>query len=276
LIPIILAAATWLLLVAATVVYARRRYHYWQGHARHMQKSGYLVPPASLTARLSHRLVTRALVYLGVGPIKVSGRRELMLPGRKIYVANHQFNLDFAVCSVAARTCCPVMTKSAELKPPPLALLSAWSGSAIPVNIMEAGGGQKAFDASVRHLQRRSDSEFLIFPQGALFDRLQLEDFKSGAARLQKAVADATDGEPVWLIPMYIEYQQTGSRPISEFVFKKTRSIFGKVQYGATVRIGEPIAYNSARSIDGTTAIIYSRIANLQRASFALSRRRAR
>jgi hypothetical protein len=102
------------LLVAATVVYARRRYHYWQGHARHMQKSGYLVPPASLTARLSHRLVTRALVYLGVGPIKVSGRRELMLPGRKIYVANHQFNLDFAVCSVAVRTCCPVMTKSAE------------------------------------------------------------------------------------------------------------------------------------------------------------------
>lgn len=273
-IPLTLAALTTAIAVAAVAIRIRSRFLFWLEHSRHMQESGYLVPPPSLTARLTYRLVTRAIVYLGVGPIKVTGRSHLRKPGRKIFVPNHQFNLDFAVASVATRTACPVMTKSAELKSPLLAFFGAWTGAAIPVNIKEGRGGQKSFASSCHHLERRYDSEFLIFPQGALFDDLKLSDFKPGAARMQKDVSDATFGEPVWLIPMYIEYRRDAdSKPVSQLVFGKLRSLFGRVNYGVDVHIGDPIAYNPARSIDGTTAIIHSRIALLRADANSLSRR---
>lgn len=262
---VILVAAQVVMLSSAVTVYCvHRRFQFWRRHAGHMQESGYLVPPSTVPARLAWRVLTRLAVYLVVGPIKVSGRNNLNVSGRKIYVPNHQFELDFAMTAVATRSACPIMTSAEVLKPPIAALLAAWTG-AIPVNVHQEDGGQKALDASIQTLLRSPEAEFIVFPQGKLLDDLSLEDFKPGAARMQAEVARLTGGEPVFLIPVHIAYARNARfKPFSHLFLRKLRGAMGKVNYGGNVCIGRPIAFDPARSAEQTTALIYACLAWMQ------------
>lgn len=262
--PYLVAGAIILSLVATAALYVRGRVRFWLGHARRMCESGYLVPPSSCVARMAWRLLTPMIVYLFVGPIEVSGRENLKVPGRKIYVANHQFELDFAVVAAATRSACPYMASTGVLKPRLAALVAAWTG-AVPVDVNQRDGGKKASDASVEALLRKKNGEFVIFPQGRLLDCIKLEDFKPGAARLQQEVFEQSGGEPVWLVPMYIGYRRDARyKPVSHYWLGSLRSKFGDVNYGVRVVIGRPLACHAARSEEFTTEFIYSSVKLLQ------------
>ncbi len=261
-----LAATVYTLAVVLLLRYCLKRFQFWQSHAAKMQASGYLTPPSSNLARHSWRFLSRLLAYLCVGPVKVTGRENLKVHGRKIFVANHQFPLDFALVTAATRTACPYMVKSSELKSGFFALLAAWTG-AVPVNNSEEGGPRKAFDSSVKVLLRGKESGFMIFPQGALLEEIKLEDFKPGAARMQRVLFEKTEGEPVYIVPMHIRYlRDQVQKPFSHVFIGKLRGILGKVNYGGVVHIGTPIAFAETLSVEESTKRIYEAIlaANMQ------------
>jgi 1-acyl-sn-glycerol-3-phosphate acyltransferase len=254
---------TWIISLAAVLLallLVGLRVRFWLGEGRKMQQSGYLAPAPSIFAKLFWAIVTRLAGYLLVGPIKVIGRHNLRVKGRRIFAPNHSFQMDFGLVAVATRTSCRYMTLTNELKGLRGAF-GAWTG-AIPVNPKVEGGGEAALNASIESLVEGPRNSFLIFPQGALLDTVKREDFKTGCARLSHAVYAETEGEPCYVIPMGLLYKRDPQdKPFSDKIFGKLRRVFGKPNYGAVIVIGEPIPVQDLPSDPAAaTDVIFERI----------------
>jgi 1-acyl-sn-glycerol-3-phosphate acyltransferase len=235
---------TWIISLAAVLLallLVGLRVRFWLGEGRKMQESGYLAPAPSIFAKVFWAIMTRLMGYFLVGPIKVIGRHNLKVKGRRIFAPNHTFPLDFDLVAVATRgASCRYMTKTSELKGLRGAF-GAWTG-AIPVNTKVEGGGEAALNASIESLVDGPRNSFLIFPQGALLDEIKREDFRTGFARLAHAVYAETEGEPCFVIPMALLYlRDPQCKPFSDKIFGKLRRLFGKPNYGAVIVIGEAI-----------------------------------
>lgn len=231
--------------IAALIVllYAGYRVRFWLKEGRKMQESGHLAPAPSIFAKIFWATLTHVIGYLCVGPIKVIGRENLRVKGRKVFAPNHTFALDFDVVAVAIRRSCRYMTKTSELKGLRGAF-GAWTG-AIPVNTKVPGGGEAALNSSIESLLEGTNNNFLIFPQGALKDNLKLErgDFRTGFARLARSAWEDSEGEPCYVIPMAVFYKRDPQmKPWSHLLLAPLRRAFGDTNYGAVVVIGQPIA----------------------------------
>jgi hypothetical protein len=263
-----MADTTILFLLVATGALAvfAWRVAFWVREGRRMQESGHLSPPPSILARLVFRMITPVLRFLTVGPVTTIGRKNLRkAKGRRVLIPNHTFQMDFSVVYAGVGSHFRYMTASSELKGFQ-GFFGAWTGS-IPVNTKVEHGGEKALNASIESLVENPKGRFLIFPQGKLLpqDKVQLEDFRTGAARLLQAVSDETDGEPVWAVPMGLYYVRDKSKmPFSHRLLWWARRVFGVTNYGAVVVIGEPMEAKTLPSdIHEATKVLYERVAAL-------------
>lgn len=269
---------TWIIALSAVLMallLVGLRVRFWLGEGRKMQQSGYLAPAPSFVGKLFWAVTTRIMGYLLIGPIKVVGRENLKVKGRKIFAPNHSFPLDFIPVAVSTRKSCRYMTKSSELKGLRGAF-GAWTG-AIPVNTKVEGGGEAALNASIDALLEESDNCFLIFPQGALLDEIKREDFKTGSVRLAHSVHTDSEGEPCFYIPMALHYlREPHQKPFSHRILGRLRKLFGKPNYGALVIIGEPIpAASLPEDANAATDVVFERIRALKAQAIEMTRQRS-
>lgn len=263
-------------LALLALVYVGLRAQFWLREGRSMKQSGYLTPAPSIFARAFFRVSTRILAYLGIGPIEVIGRENLKVRGRKIFAANHQFELDFAAILVAVRCHFRYMTKASELTGL-RAPFGAWTGS-IPVDTSVPQGGENALNASVASMVEGEARRFLIFPQGRLVtdNVLQIEDMRTGAVRLTRHVYEETDEEPTFLIPMAIHYHSRRKASVSHFFLAPLRRMFGVTRYGAVVVIGKPIpAADLSQNPAVANALLFERLRELSLRASSLYPERA-
>lgn len=256
---------TWMIALVAVLIallIVGLRVRFWLAEGRKMQESGYLPPAPSIFAKLFWAISTRVLGFLLVGPIRVIGRENLTVKGRKVFVPNHTYELDFDLVAVATRTSFRYMTSTAELRGLRGAF-GAWTG-AIPVNTKVQGGGEAALNASVEAIQESYSNNFLIFPQAGLRDCLKRDEFKTGFARLAYSVYAET-GAPCFVIPMALLYlREPQHKTWSHLFFSRLRRLFGKTTYGAVVVIGEAIsAQDLPEDPNAATDIVFERIRTL-------------
>lgn len=262
------------LAVASLGLFVAKRYSFWKGEARKLLDGGYLPPPPTLLARAFFKIATRLIVFLVVGPVKVVGKRNARYNGRLLIAPNHTFQMDFAVTRTALPCHYTQIAKQAEVKGG-RAIIAAWVGTIaakVEGGSAKPGQGAAVVKAAANYLASHAYTRLLLFPQGKLvYDNvLRPEDFRTGAARtLALAVEQLGTDENVALLPVGIHYKRDPKHaslfqravgalarvipPLRKFrswvdVTKNpdgTKEVTKFRNYGATVVIGEPIAFSS-------------------------------
>ena len=238
---------------------------YWVAQGRKMQVSGYLPPEPTWCAKLALGFASRALTFLGVGPVKIIGAENARYRGRMIIAPNHTFELDFAMVRRAVGYSFRFMTHTHQLRGLQ-GILGAWTG-AIPVEPEKKGGGDAAVNAAANLLNSSPSAKMLMFPQGKLVrdNIIRAEDFRWGIERISfKSMQESADDDIAWL-PIAVHYHRDPAyRHWSHFLFAPLRRAFGITNYGGTVVIGEPILVKDLPKDPGeATAVIRQRIARL-------------
>jgi 1-acyl-sn-glycerol-3-phosphate acyltransferase len=213
-----------------------------------MQKSGYLPWRRYLTGMLAWRALIPIIAHLFVGPVHVRNRENITkVKGRRVFVPNHTFELDFNIAAVASGAHFYYLTLTNQLRG-----LRGWIGArtgAIPVNTAVENGGAAAAEACVKALAANRRRSLLIYPQGGLKAQwpLNKQEFKSGAVRIAQSVYQLT-GEEVWIVPMgtcYLREREQAPNTMPGKFVRRCRKAFGVTNYGAIVVVGEPIAIST-------------------------------
>ncbi len=180
------------------------------------------------------------------------GRKNIRsCKGKRVVIApNHTFELDFAMTRKGTGLLFRYLAHCDEFKGI-RGFLGAWTGG-FGVNLKTENGGENARIACVKALKQNESSKLLIFPQGKLIrdNILRAEEFKTGAVRIARQVAEET-GEPVVILPVALYYKQNPcessrlNRLFHKLGLRFTRSMFSYTNYGGCVVIGKPIATQS-------------------------------
>ena len=248
------------------VIYFAYGTFFWVREGKRLQTPGYLPPPPSIFGRTFLRFGCRLLAFLGVGPIKVVGRKNCKYyQGRLLVTPNHQFELDFTVVGSAVPFAFRQLASAAEVRGLRGALAAFTGHFAVHVEhgkSQQQGGGQAVVEAAADVL-RLPGCRLLYFPQGYLDreNKLNPEDFRTGAVRALQA-ADSTGAEDLAVLPVGVHYRRT---PIGYLARKLShRHLFGSDKFGANVVIGKPIAFTSLPTdVHAATEVIRQEIARL-------------
>lgn len=234
-------------LVIASALRLRSWYRFWKAEGRKLQQSGYLPPEPTWLARIFFRLSNRLLVWLAIGPVKVIGRENARkFRGRLLVTPNHIQAPDWALVNQGVDY--QRYTAVASQLKGTRGRFSAWTGC-FGVNTDQPGGGDAFRQACVSLLATQPDCSLLYFPQGKLVadNILRKEDFRFGAARVLRTVAEQVKDQPVAFLPVAIRYKgNLGEatclhQAMLRFGQKWFRNLFGTRNVGAVVVVGQPI-----------------------------------
>ncbi|HEY9774496.1 MAG TPA: 1-acyl-sn-glycerol-3-phosphate acyltransferase [Planktothrix sp.] len=232
--------------VALAGLFAVYRFGFWVREGGRMQKGGYLPPAPSLFGRIGLKVACRLIAWLGVGPIKVTGRENVKYDGTLLVTGNHQFELDFSVIGAALPYSFRQLASANEvsgLRAAP----AAWSGHfAVHVekgHAQKGESGSAVVDACAKILSQ-PHSRLLMFLQGYLDRECKFDpkDFRTGAVRALHEAQALGDGN-LAVLPTAVYYKRTAAHRILDKLF--TRHMFGPHNYGASVAIGKPIPVSS-------------------------------
>lgn len=249
------------LILGAYVLY---KVVYWTYQGMQMGKSGHVPPSPSWLARTFFVFMSGVIARKKVGPVAVEGQENLPSKGRLMFVGTHTYELDFAMITVATRRSCRSMAAASGLTGL-RAIFGAWTGT-IPVDREQKGGGDRAVEGSIKAFSQFANECFMIFPQGKLVEDnvLRRADFRTGFARIAKGTKRLTGDEPMYIIPIAIDYKRDPSCAINEWAASHPRHAFGKTNYGAAVIVGAPIKIEDVPDdLDKATDLIFERLVPL-------------
>jgi 1-acyl-sn-glycerol-3-phosphate acyltransferase len=231
-----------LCILGAWGAYILYGFAFWYREGKRMQKSGYLPPRPSFFGRSAAQVICRILAFLGVGPIKVTGRENTKYDGPLLITGNHQFELDFSVVGSSVPYAFRQLASANEVKGF-RAPLAAWSGNfAVHVEHGKAQPGESGnavVETCAKVLKHRR-ARLLMFLQGYLDRECKFDpaDFRTGAVRAMQRAREL-GSENVAVLPMAIFYQRTPTHTLLSKL--GTRHMFGPRNFGASVAIGKPI-----------------------------------
>ncbi len=217
-----------------------------RAYIENVKTCGYLPPPPNKTGLFWLRCLSRFILFVQVGKVKVYGRENLEKLEGKAYIAtpNHPHFADVALLPyvldykparyMAARG---VMTFGGGLG----SLIFGPMG-AFAVDLTKGKGGP-AREAAIDVVA--SKQILGMFPEGWAYLDGVMGEFKKGAVRIARTAKEEL-GEETYLLPMYFRYgKYPGSwirkiPPPAEYFLLLL--LFPFYRRGARVVIGEPIA----------------------------------
>lgn len=230
-------------------------------YIENVKTCGYLPPPPNETGLFWLKMLSRFIIFVQVGRVKITGKANLEQMKDKHFLAtpNHPHFADVAVLPyvldgiparyMAARG---VMTFGGGLG----SLIFGPMG-AFAVDLTKGKGGP-AREAAIEVVA--SGQTLGMFPEGWAYLDGVMGEFKKGAVRIAKASAEIL-GEEVYLLPMYFRYgKYPGSwirkiPPPAEYFLLLL--LFPFYRRGVHVVIGEPIAASElpADDVQGTALL---------------------
>lgn len=264
----------------ALVTVLSRRVRFWAAEGKKLQEEpGYKTPHVTLMARLLSPLISRVIIWFKVGRYIVVNKQNRNFKGRIVAMSNHQIERDAVVVPVALGTRqirgWMAVNQIVGIRAP----LAAWQGV---IAVHHDRNPMAVVRATVKILKAEPKTSLLIFPQGKLFrkNEMQREQFFGGATMIARKAADGSE-LPFAVVPMGTYYDRDPNHAtlihrVLNFVgFKNFRLWFGEVTYGATVAIGEPILVTSLpEDHDEAMDIVYQEIVKLSALAEAETKRR--
>jgi 1-acyl-sn-glycerol-3-phosphate acyltransferase len=242
--------------VGGSVCVARLGYWYWIG--RKLQIPGYLQPYPTRFERILYVWLCRQILRLSLGPVWIYGQERAKFDGRLIIGQNHQSGADFLIARAIMPFSFRQITQMRQLQGMQ-GCLGAFSGA---FGVHSEGGRSKGdantvIDACGSALATAARAKLLIYPQGKLIPKLiQEDDFRTGVIRIMKKTVELTGDDRIAFLPGAIYYWETKSKPgfLRRFLGKGWVAFDGDrtPKYGATVVMGDPIAYANMPRIIGT------------------------
>lgn len=222
------------------------------GEARHyaaaMQDPGHLPPPPTDDGQRWMMRLSRALCWLFVGKIEVTGSEHLQgLPTKSVIITpNHPSPYDVVVL--------PAVIDQKARYMAALGVMQALGGvgglvvgplGAFAANL-DRGKGAPAFRAAIRVLT--SGQSLVMWPEGWTYLDGKIGPFKKGAVRIAKQSA-AELGEPTYIVPVSLTYGKYPGAKIMRLPIKLQYLLlvagFPFFRRGVKVVIGKPIASNA-------------------------------
>ena len=243
-----------ILIIAAILLaaaFSLQRLNFWRREGLKLQQSGYLPPKSGWIADRVFQGLTRLLIFLTVGPVKVIGRQNASYRGRLLVVPNHTYQFDFAMVASSLPFTFRYLADSKELTGI-RAPFAAWTG-AFGVDTKAEGSGEAVIRSSVNSLSASQNSRLLIFPQGKMVkdNVLRPEEFRTGAVRILRQAAEQCQDQSAALLPVAIHYKRDARsaswfhKVLLRLGLSGFRKAFGMANFGGTVVIGEPIPVRS-------------------------------
>ncbi|MBS1990013.1 MAG: 1-acyl-sn-glycerol-3-phosphate acyltransferase [Cyanobacteria bacterium SZAS LIN-3] len=200
-------------LPALFVVYCLYGMGFWIYQGKKLQQTGYMPPPSSKFARWFYKRACHVFAFLFVGPVKVIGRENALFEGRGLVLPNHQFAMDFAVVGLATPFSYRQVAKAKELLGLVRGTLAAWIGT-VGVQVeggkAQDGGSNTVITTGKDILVNSKGARLLLFPQGMLVwdNVLRPKEFRTGATRILQATLAEIGEDPLYVLPMAIEYHR--------------------------------------------------------------------
>ena len=250
-----------LLIVAVAAIV---RFNYWKQAGARLQENGYVPPAPPFLGRFAFRFLNRLARLVMIGPVKVIGKENANYDGRLIIAPNHQYQFYFSMVAAAVPNF-HYMTAIEELRGF-RGVMGAWTGA---YGVDRKAPGDAVIGASVKILIQDQRRRVLIFPQGKLVtdNVLRAEDFKTGAVRILRRVAELVNRQPCAILPVAVYYKRDPKdatwfhRALRSVGLKGFRRAFGVSNYGGTVVIGKPIPVESLPAdVHEATALLHTRI----------------
>lgn len=251
-------AAIVIILLFVYAIYRRSRHLFAaiaeaKRYAAAMQNPGHLPPPPTDKGQGWMIRLSRALCWLFVGKIEVTGGENLQgLPSKSVIITpNHPSPYDVVVL--------PAVINQKARYMAALGVMQALGGlgglvvgplGAFAANL-DRGKGAPAFRAAIRVL--RSGQTLVMWPEGWTYLDGKIGPFKKGAVRIAKQSAQEL-GEPTYIVPVSLTYGKYPGAGIMRLPIKLQYLLlvagFPFFRRGVKAVIGKPIASNTLPESD--------------------------
>lgn len=278
--PSIAAWGVAAIIVLSLASFAAIRVRFWIAEGNKLKETpGYQTPHVTWLARIVKQVLMRIFIYLKVGRYMIIGKRNRDFAGRVVAMANHQIERDAVVVphALGMRKLRGWMAVNqiVGIRAP----LAAWQGV---IAVHHDRNPMAAVKSTIKILKTELDTSFLVFPQGQLKrkNEMQRDQFFAGAMMIAQKGAEGSQ-LPFAVLPMGVYYDRdpkhaTSTHRLLNFVgFKNFRNWFGEVTYGVTIAIGEPILISSLPDDrDLAMDVVYQEIVRLSALAESETKRR--
>lgn len=242
-------------LFVAVALLALKRMLYWRRQGENLQEIGYIPPAPTWIERRIYYWLSRVLLRVVLGPIKVLGQENTRFDGRLVILGNHQHGLDFITLRAALtrRINYWILGAAKEATGKRKAIAAFISTIVVPaVNGKSIGHSDVVIQNLAHLLANNRNAKVLLFPQGKLVldNVLQAPDFRTGAIQVMALVDKLTNHDKLAALPVVVHYWTECERPtlLRRSMISLWLKTFGSYntspKYGATVIIGKPIPFS--------------------------------
>ncbi|MBZ0186075.1 MAG: 1-acyl-sn-glycerol-3-phosphate acyltransferase [Candidatus Obscuribacterales bacterium] len=218
-------------------------------YIKNVQTCGYLPPPPTKRGLFALKLLSRLLIFIQVGRVKIKGMENLAkLDGEAYLVApNHPHFADVAVLPIVmeGRPARYMAARGVFTFGGGLGALMFGPMGAFAVDLTKGKGGP-AKEAAISVIT--GGQRLVMFPEGWAYLDGVMGEFKKGAVRIAREASESLSRE-TYLLPVFLRYgKYPGSwirkipPPAEYFFFMLLLPVFRR---GVTVVIGEPIPTSS-------------------------------
>ena len=242
--PYILLGIALIALVVGVFKYLIPEIKEWRRYIRDVATSGYLPPPPTRRGMFRLKILSRLILFIQVGKVKIIGQENLEALDGKNYIAtpNHPHFADVAVLPyvMGGRPARYMAARGVMTFGRGLGSLIFGPMGAFAADLSDGGGAR---EAAVRVVSSRQILG--MFPEGWAYLDGVMGEFKTGAVRIGSEASEIL-GEEVYFLPMYFRYGKYPGPwirkvpPPAEYFLLML--LFPFYRRGVTVVIGEPIA----------------------------------
>lgn len=206
-------------------------------------QSGF-IPLTYGPAQFLGRLISRFLVFIQLGQVRVIGKKNLRQKGRFIFCPNHSSMFDAPVLySILNRPeSVRYMTAYEEMR-------GLWGLKAIVMGAMgsfpvDRTRGKSVIEPAIEVLV--NGQCLTIFPEGRISETGSCQPFKNGPAIIgNAALMRLPDGERIGIVPIHIDYHRRDNDTARTNFLKMGLKWRG----GVTVTVFEPLYLNDRRQM---------------------------
>lgn len=211
-------------------------------YAEACSRCGALPPPPTPRALRFLKGLSRLLLFVQAGRVRIVGIENAQVPGPRVITPNHGHSVDPAPFAVAFDEPLRYMAARGVFRAlGGLGAMFAGPTGAFPADLTPGKGGP-ARDAAVRLLV--SGQSLVMFPEGWAYMDGVMGPFKKGAVRIAREAAQIL-GSPTYLIPVYMRYGRYPGSWIRRFPppvqYALVLLLFPLYRRGLTVVFGKAI-----------------------------------
>lgn len=232
---------------ALLLILVHARISYWKAEGVKVLEPGYVPPLPRWHQRFIRMVLGKLFVFLYIGRLRIIGKRNLKFCGRIIASPNHQTERDAVLLTyllgMRRARYFIAKTQAGGFRAP----LVAFTGG-ITVEHATKRGPLRALQAAIHAMQNEPDTDFIIFPQGALKkdNVLVRGEFYEGVILLGEKASDGSVRVVAYLpIGIYYDRDPRNATLLHKLLrgigFKNFRSFFGDIVSGAVVAVGSPM-----------------------------------